>query len=114
MKKIVKSLVDHDANTFGVFSLIFRVVIYAIGMLGSMWMSATWLHDTYMANMSLFIVFAFTFELLWNRSHEGPRLWFYVACVLALALAGVMLVKQAALVSQCNAQVQSGCIHDIR
>lgn len=95
----------------GMLSVLFRASCHLLGMLASMLVSEMWLGDTYTANLCLFAVFTVTFELLWGLSHRGPRLWFYVACVLGFSLSALMMVNQAASVRRGH---QSNMIRDER
>lgn len=78
--------------------IIVRVAAYALGLLLTMWAAQAWFYDTYTANLCLFALFSFTFELL-----SGPyvtkgfswRRFFYTACVLLASAVGLLMFLQA-------------------
>jgi hypothetical protein len=61
-----------------------------------MWVAVTFLGDTYLANLGLFMLFATTTELLWAGTLQPRRLLWYVLVVVLMALAGLFFMGEAA------------------
>lgn len=90
---------------------VFRTVYYALAMFVAMWLSGTWMGDTYMTNISLFTLFSLTFELLWWKRSERARAFCYLFCVFGILISGMVLVQQASKVKAYGQQDQPALIN---
>jgi PAS domain S-box-containing protein len=72
-----------------------------------MWTSNNFFGDTYTANLCLFGLFAVCFELTWDHATCGPRLWWYILCIIGLSFSGVLLVRESINVRACDCQAKA-------
>lgn len=83
------------AHRFPLVSMLSRIACYCVALLLIMFVSGKFFSDAYTASLSLFTLFAFTFEMLWAHRTKGPRLWCYLGCVACIAISGLSLVSHA-------------------
>ncbi len=107
MSNLQALAMKHFRRHPGMFGVVFRMCAYPVGMFACMLIAAQFGGDTYMANLSLFILFSGAFELIWDNAHyatRGFRYIGYVACIIAMFVFGLVLVKQGSAVqAHCRA-----------
>ena len=72
-----------------------RALAYSVALAAVLVVSATWLGDTYTANLALFGLFSFLFELYWTGARRCALA--LLVCCLLVACSGLVLLRQAQL-----------------
>jgi len=89
-------------------TVIFRILLHTLILLSSMTVSAKYFGDTYFANLSLFMLFSATVELM--QSYRGSiavsgrsgRYYSFLACVMGMLLSGAVLLQASCTLLQAS------------
>lgn len=102
---LVAMVQGHTLRHNDVLAVMFRTLLSTLTLLLSMIVSAKYFGDTYIANLSLFMLFSTTAELL--LSYRGViaangRYYSFVACVMGMLLSGAVLLQASCTLLQAS------------
>lgn len=89
-------------NDSSIISIFMKCLIYTIILFGSMFIASNFMADTYTANIALFAIFAFCFELIINFNGKKGRFFSYIVTIVMLGLGTTLLIKESIDVSLKN------------
>lgn len=90
----------------GIWQAIGRVLVYCFGLCMTMPLAETFLNDTYLANVGLFLIFSTVVELLFSAvaiPRVGTRM-VYIGCVLFLGIVATTLLWNVHQIHGCSNQ----------
>jgi hypothetical protein len=97
---------EHALNNVGLATIVVRCALYLSIQVSSACMAHKWFSESFQASSCIFLILIICFELAWSLTHATGRRIGYLLAVAGLLGSGLILLQQAASISEAAASTQ--------